>query len=242
MSIATRFVRPPSLLQYVPDANCVLWLPGQDDPQSSTIRDRSGNGNNGTATGTSWKQVPSTGLWYLYFPGTNDKIDCGTSSTLNPANNMTIKAWVNPTNFTGDNKAILNRDNVDDARSFDLRIRVTTGYLRVAISKTAGGDFTTLEATDACTAAVWQQVGCTYKYVTDGSSEIRIYLNGAEIKNATNAVGPISTTSTETLAGLAGDDSADFIGGMALIEMSSSTWTATQFAGSYNRERHLFGV
>ena len=33
-------------LKFRPDANTVLWLPGQDDPQSATIRDRSGGDPN----------------------------------------------------------------------------------------------------------------------------------------------------------------------------------------------------
>ncbi len=38
-------------IKYQPDASTIVWLPGQDDAYSSTIRDRSGKGNNGTISG-----------------------------------------------------------------------------------------------------------------------------------------------------------------------------------------------
>ncbi|KKK77854.1 hypothetical protein LCGC14_2849430, partial [marine sediment metagenome] len=53
---------------YEPDASCVLWLLGQDDAYSTTIRDRSGQGNHGTINDATWART-GQGLWYLVLDG-----------------------------------------------------------------------------------------------------------------------------------------------------------------------------
>lgn len=52
---------------------CVLYLEGQQDPQSATIRDLSGYNNHGTITGATWVRLPS-GLWVQSFDGTDDEV------------------------------------------------------------------------------------------------------------------------------------------------------------------------
>ncbi len=228
-------------LRGVPN-NSVLYLPRLEGGGPTAI-DYSGQGNDGTITGATWIRLPS-GLWYLDFDGTDDKVVCGTDSSMNPANNLTVKVWVNPTNFTDDDRAIFNRDNTTDGRSFTSKLGLNTGFLYLAISKSAAGDFSELtDNTDAFTAGAWQHVGCTYKFVTDGTSEMRLYRNGSEIKSKLNCVGPISTTAaTNNQIGLAQNNTQDFLGGMTLLVMTNITWTATQFAENYAAERRLFGV
>lgn len=62
-------------IAFRPDSSCVLWLPGQDDAFSSTIRDRSGFGNNGAITGAEWDRI-GTGLWTLKGDG-DDSVNVG---------------------------------------------------------------------------------------------------------------------------------------------------------------------
>jgi len=50
-SAALRYKRRFAQNIYKPDSSCVLYLEGQQDPQSSTIRDLSGKGNHGTIAG-----------------------------------------------------------------------------------------------------------------------------------------------------------------------------------------------
>ena len=87
-------------IKFTPDANTVLWLPGQDDAYSGTIRDRSGFSNNGTITGAVWIRLPS-GLWYLSFDGTDDKVTIvASASLLLGSGDFTLEFWVYKTALT----------------------------------------------------------------------------------------------------------------------------------------------
>ncbi len=77
---------------FKPDANTVLWLPGQDDAFSSTIRDRSGFGNDGTLTnGVTWERG-SKGLWGQRYNGSDDYVDA--DSTLTQLASTTVGTWM----------------------------------------------------------------------------------------------------------------------------------------------------
>ena len=121
-SPALRYARANLGLTFRPDANCVLWLPGQDDPQSSTIRDRSGNGNNGTfgagAAAPTWKRLPS-GLWVLDFDGLNDHTLISYHASLNPKL-ITIEIWFKAATNLPDFARLIN--DIDFPRQLPLTI------------------------------------------------------------------------------------------------------------------------
>lgn len=52
---------------------CVLYLNGQQDPQSGVIKDLSGYGNHGTITGATWVR-DKYGMWVNYLDGTTNII------------------------------------------------------------------------------------------------------------------------------------------------------------------------
>ncbi len=94
-------IRPPLLASnsinrlLTPPAGAVLYLPGVGDPQSATIRDRSGNNNHGTLYGPTWERL-SSGLPILNFDGSDDYIDCGSDASL--AGVVSFETWVYRTN------------------------------------------------------------------------------------------------------------------------------------------------
>jgi hypothetical protein len=98
--------RPSYMPNFKPDSSCVMWLPGQDDAPSTTIRDRSGYGNHGTITGATWNKN-SQGVSYLSFNGSSDFINCGTSSTLNIAKSGAFVAWVKRNSDLNDHEPII---------------------------------------------------------------------------------------------------------------------------------------
>ncbi|MDY6957620.1 MAG: LamG domain-containing protein [Halobacteriota archaeon] len=89
-------VRPSWYSKYTPRAGdgCVLCLNRQDDHNSSTLRDTSGNGNDGTIYGATWTQTEK-GLWVLSYDGTDDYTDCGNDASLGVTTALTIETWVN---------------------------------------------------------------------------------------------------------------------------------------------------
>ncbi len=66
-----------------------------DQGAGTTVVDTSGYGNNGTTTGTWSTTNKITGMSAGYFNGTDDYVDCGNNSKLNPTEEITVEAWIN---------------------------------------------------------------------------------------------------------------------------------------------------
>ncbi len=64
----------------------------------SDVKDSSGNSNNGTITGTPTYAAAKVG-WGLKLNGTTDYVDCGAAASLNITDQVTLSAWIQPTNF-----------------------------------------------------------------------------------------------------------------------------------------------
>ncbi len=62
------------------------------------VKDSSGTGNNGTITGTPTYATGKIGAG-LKLNGTTDYVDCGAPASLNITDQVTLSAWVQPTNF-----------------------------------------------------------------------------------------------------------------------------------------------
>jgi len=73
--------------------SCVLDLSLQDEPISTSLKDRSGNGNDGIIINESWTKL-SNGLWCLSLNGTDSYVYCADSSSLDITNNISIEVWL----------------------------------------------------------------------------------------------------------------------------------------------------
>ena len=90
---------PKRPLRYplIQDSSCVLSLNFNENTGTLT-RDGSAQGNDGTLTGCTWKDDDS-GV-YLSFNGSSDYVDCGSDTSLNITNAITISAWVKPRSYS----------------------------------------------------------------------------------------------------------------------------------------------
>lgn len=229
--------RANSGLAFRPDANTVLWLPGQDDAYSSTIRDRSGFGNNGTITGATWARTDK-GLWYLDFDGSDDLVNCGVDASLHVAA-ITVLFWVK---YDGtDSGATLigkydsvpgNWEFVDYAHQMGFRVWAANDG---STNKTSPIKDLRIGGED------WRMITGLYD-----DPYVRLYVDAVQIG-----------TGTETGGGsIARDASAPLTlgerffpsaesnakGGLALVRIYSRALTLVEIQGFYNQERHLFGV
>ena len=82
-----------------PSAGSVLYLPGYP-AQGSVIQDFSGEGNDGTITGATWKNDTPGGIWYLYYDGGDDSTSCGNDVSLNITSELTAEVWLKPDGAT----------------------------------------------------------------------------------------------------------------------------------------------
>jgi len=219
---------------YPPPANCVLYLTGYP-PSGSTIVDHSGQGNNGTITGATWKRLGS-GLWCLDFDGTDGDVQCTNHASLQ-STSFTVRCWIKP----------------DDAEKPRLFYKKTGNYgfyvdcqsipnnaPRMAMFNGTGGT-DVVRASTTYVVDQWVNVAFTYNADTDAAN---VYINGVIDNDGVYA---------ESFANFAPDTSGNlYIGRMpgstvtdgiiALVEYYNQDLTASELLNSFNRERHLFGV
>jgi hypothetical protein len=123
-------------------------------------------------------------------------IACGNAAALNPQNNMSVACWVYPTSSAVGQTAhmYVTRDASSTTRCYTLMRQAFSGtanrfYCEVFKNNTTS---TTLNSTTVGATDTWYHVCLTYKFVTDGTSELRLYVNGSQEASSTVAVGPIN--------------------------------------------------
>jgi len=223
-SLSSRLYQPRS------GDGCVLWLLGQDDAYSSTIRDRSGYNNHGTITGATWARLPS-GLWALNFDG-DDFINCGTNASLNFAGDWTFLAWVY-FSFSG-NKWVFGKDQ-SGGRSYACGFTATR-QLYVQIN---GGS--TYTSTTQFTSNSWQLAGWQYNRTAATIQGIR---NGVLLDSVGSVPAMNSNPTTPTYFGARSYVGSEgyFVGNLGLGKQVGSLLSGSTLLSIFNQERPLFGV
>lgn len=216
-------------------SNCVLWLPGQDDPQSATIRDRSGNGNNGTITDATWIRQ-SSGLWALSFDGTGNVVKTGVVSVPSA---FTALTWWKRSGASGGSSA-------SDYHTIFTALNGRNdynGFLVASDGTSCRGDINTSlgnynSTTVTIAATGWHLIG----YMWTGSN---LYtLTDGNVSAATVTTGTLNSGTTGMRMGRWLDNNNYYLanGLIALPRVLNAAITATQFAGIFRQERSLLGV
>jgi hypothetical protein len=137
-----------------------------NETSGSTAADSSGNGNTGTLVNApAWTPGKINGA--LRFDGVTQYVDCGNASSLNPASQITLAAWINSSDGAARHtEEIIAKDN-NVALQYFLRIQAG-GQLIFAISGSRLTGTTTLKP------GTWYFVAATY----DGA-QMKLYINGA---------------------------------------------------------------
>ena len=219
-----------NLLFAPPALGTVLSLTGLPGG-SNKIQDRSSYGNNGTITGATWVRLPS-GLWCLYFDGLDDHVDITHHSSLDIVDYITIKFWVR--------FATLNTTQVLLDKNW------TSGWdIHLWSTNRANARFQIGGATVECyaPAANFTAIADTwYHWVVryDGAN-LKIFIDTDE-KDSDVGSGSIGTNSQNLRIGERMNESSDFNGDIALIEIANWAWSVIEIQNSFNREKHLFGV
>ena len=223
---------------YQPKAGdgCVLWLPGQDDAYSATIRDRSGLNNNGTITGATWARLPS-GLWYSYHDGTDDYVTITDSNNiLNfTSEDFSILAWVRLDNIAS-TYAIFGR-GIFGATGDGYIFLITTSFLRFDTYQAGSVYQRTDSSSGDIVTGQWSLVVVTRK-----GASARLYKNAVDVSSVIGThINPASSTRTARF-GIRDDLIQDFIGGIALPRIFNRQLLAPEILTFYQQERHFFGI
>jgi len=201
----------------------------------TTWTDRSGNGNHGTLT--NGPAFDSDGGGSFSFDGSNDRVECGSDSSIDidPAGTITLAAWVNA-NSIASNGHVIGKGLYGN------------GYIihyDAAYESVSGGGFQTTNVGNA--QFEWGQnieVGKWYYvvYTYDRTNE-KGYYNGQLIATKANT-GDISTNADNSLAigGKSGGDGDSWQGKIASVKIYNKALTSTEVLQNYNATKGRFGL
>ena len=224
-------------IKFQPDANCVLWTPGQDDPQSAVLRDRSGQVNNGAITSATWVRSDK-GLWCLSFDGTDDVVSFPAKDYS--ATNGTIEFWMNPQEWT-DYPCIIDDWPIGTSpTNYFLFIRhgsadANEGKLQFTIND-GGGEDSAFSTTTPIVGTWYHIVG------TWGAAGMVLYLDG--VAEGTNAnTGEWTPTEVLTIGTFVLDQAIRYYQGyLALLRIYSRALPLSEVQSHYRQERALVGA
>jgi len=224
-----------SLVFNPPMLGCVLFLSGLPG-SGSKIYDRSPYGNIGTITGATWKRLPS-GLWYLYFDGTDDYVTITFPSAIS-FGDLTIEIWVYPSTPTGSQPYVGIADDLSkiepNTNDQVLNFAVWGGKWHTNM-KDGGAWQGALETATPTPDSAWHLYALTGIV---GKSRI-LYLDGVEIASDATFTTLGSMEGLRVGGEMFGEDSNSQI---ALLRIYNYGRSALQIQKSFNREKHLFGV
>ena len=135
--------------------------------------DKSGEGNNGTASGATFSTSSKLGSHAGSFDGSNDKVNCGSHSSLNLQTTLTISAWINLDTVTpahGFHSSIIG-NNGNSNWWFYVGNNAKLGFLAFD-----GGGFDAVGSNSDISAGQWVHVVATYN--NSATNEVKLYIDG----------------------------------------------------------------
>jgi hypothetical protein len=153
------------------------------------LKDSSGNGNNGTIGGAPTYVATGKIGASMKFNGTADYIDCGAGTSLDITDQVTLAAWIKPTDITATGQHDI-VDKGDNAYS----LRVSAGQVQFYFYYSAGWhQYNSPTYTSAFNGA-WHHVAATYDGV-----QARIYIDGAIVTSAQYTGGIATATAAVSI-------------------------------------------
>ncbi len=149
---------------------------GFDEGSGSTTADRTGNGNNGTLTNTTWAGATAGRFGNaLSFNGSSSMVTVPDSDSLDVTTGLTLEAWVRP-NAGGAFRTVVVKERPGDL-VYGLYSSSDTN--RPQSQVTIGGQARLLDGGSTLPAATWAHVAMTY----DGTTQ-RLYVNGTQVSSS----------------------------------------------------------
>lgn len=164
----------------------------------------------------------------LQFNGEGQYVDCGNSTYYDLTNNLTIEAWIYPTDFKNDYwKNTIAAETYWDGSTYGWSFRYGSASRTLEFNMSSGGnDWTDCTANNVLTLNTWQHVAATYN-----GTVVKLYVNGAEVASLNHSIS-IPTTSKRLLIG-AIDQTGDWrnlIGNIDQVRIWNIARSQTQIA------------
>jgi hypothetical protein len=215
------------------DSSLVGWWP-LTAANGSTARDMSGNGNDGTWSGTKagtngYWSAGKTGAWSGYFNSTNNLINV-TNKTLNITGPITMMAWVNTTMTSGYSAVVSKGGGSFRDYYFALRANNT---LSIYIGGASGyGGQPVISPT-------WSTTNWTHVAVTANGANIVAYINGQQAASVASTA--VATNSSGSNFYIGNDVSIGTYwakGNMADVRIYNRALSQAEIQAIYNAENH----
>ncbi len=187
---------------------------------------------NGAVIGIAWPQLavgskiissrPTLGL-----NGTSNYASIPHANSLSVTGNLTVMAWVRPTNFTNFNTIAAKTVGIGTANNtYEFRIEKTTGRLQFIRRDTT---LRVLVSTTALTAGVWSHVA-----VVRNGTNVTFYINGISAGTGTVGAGVSTSNTSPVFIGQRNDLNAVtwYNGRISHVNIFNTALTATQI-GQY---------
>ncbi len=227
------YMRGGSLVEFQPDASTVLWLPCQEG-SGTTVWDKSGQGNNGTISESTWVRLNS-GIWVLNFDGDNDKITCSLpTSSIYP---LTISCWARMAaiGFTTNSGTI-------------LQLGTTSNGITVLVGHFVGNGLAALfnlvawvgASSFTATQNVFFKISATVAYEDATHVRFILYANGLSVLEDVYA-NPLTPT-TAFYLGSDGTTTNTWNGDISIPSLELKVVSASEQLYRYQQDRYFFGV
>jgi len=193
------------------------------------LHDFSPEENDGSISGAEWEQ--GRWGWSLYFPGTDEYVDCGTSASLNISGDLTVVAWVRADSLPfSDFVGILGKLN--GTAGYSLAGDDGTSDVMIMIRSGGAG----ANVTGTVTEGEWHHLAGRFR---DSDNVMELFINATSQGTATHEL----DTSTATFAIGRNDWWKNYFnGGVKLARVYDRRLTAEEITRSFERERGIFGV
>jgi hypothetical protein len=166
---------------------------GFDEGSGTTITDKSGTGNNGTAANTTWSAAGKFGS-ALSFNGTNSMVTVPDASSLDLTGAMTLEAWVKPA-VTGGNtwRTVALKENTS---YYAYSLYANTGTNVPSGNVFAAGSDRDVRGTAGLAVNTWTHLAATF----DGTV-LALYVNGTQVATLLGAAPIVTTTGALRIGG-----------------------------------------
>ena len=178
---------------------------------------------------------------YLELDGSGDYVVIPNNSEFNISNNLTIEAWINPTDLTGHNM-IATKKNCSGGQ-FSYYFTVKDGVLQWVWSSTGSCGTNYIDVYRTNTAVVqanmWQHVA-----VVHGNGTVKFYVDGVEITNSSYRSGDsfssIKVSNAPTVIGAYHSSGSTYVlefeGGIDDVRIWNSARTSAQIVDNKDSE------
>lgn len=193
------------------------------------------SGFNGTLTNGATVSAPGRfGAGALTLNGTNQSVSLGNPTGLQLLGQITIAAWVKPTDTTG-TRNIVNKGHDTSTPNGEITLRISAGaYQGGYWQGSAGSVVTSGPATGANSAVNDLNVWTHIAIVWDGATW-RLYRNGVQISSAASAVGAVTVPTIGWAIGARGTGTERFFAGQIdEVRIYNRGLTPSEIVGVFN--------